>query len=211
MLCTYCHRIRTREQLIEKREYFLSLERPLIKRQKQEKKITFEDATEIRRLYNTENLNLKPIAEKYNLSETHVCDVVNNKVHIDENYVKMRIRDEKYKRRITFDVATEIRQQFNTNNVKYSVLAEKYGITEDSISAIIMNRAHHDTKYVRTNFSNKPKLDLKTAKIIREDYHNTKISYNKLAIKYGVSMSTIALVINNKIYVDSTYKKTKGR
>jgi hypothetical protein len=63
MLCTYCHRIKTREQLIEKREYFLSLERPLIKRQKQERKIDFENATEIRRLYNDENLNLKPIAE----------------------------------------------------------------------------------------------------------------------------------------------------
>lgn len=210
LLCTYCHRLKTEADYAKRREYYSSLDRPLVKRKKQETKITFDDAKEIRRLYNEEDMIMADIAKKFNLAPSHTSAIINNKSHVDKSYEKTKLRDEKYKTRITDEQASEIRKKFNDENVSYSELAKQYGITDTTISDIIVNRKHYDPNYVRTNVSNVPvKLNLETAKQIRREYNEGTLNFVKMGGKYGVSQQCISAIIKNKTYKDSTYTRTR--
>lgn len=210
LLCTYCHRIKTEQDYAKRREYFTSLERPLLKRKKQETKITLNEATEIRKLYHEEDITITDIAKKFNLSRTQTSYIINNKSHFDKSYERTKMRDAKYKVRITDEMASEIRKKFNDENISYSELAKRYDISETTISDIILNRRHFDSKYVRINVSNVPiRLNKDIAKQIRTEYNEGTLNFVKMGEKYGVSQQCISAIVKNKTYKDITYTRTR--
>ena len=215
LLCSYCHRLKTTEDYAKRREYYTSLDRPLIKREKKEIKITEDNAKEIRTLYNIENWSTDDISQKFDVSRSLIRLIINNKSHVDISYVRTKDPN-KHKRKMTTEMVTILRDEYNNKKMSYSELAEKYNIRRNYVDALICNRYHHDPYYIRTRIhkrsyeaSKNTKIGMDIVKQIRDEYNNTNASFSELAKKYGVSEGHVNLIISNKTRCDKNYTRTR--
>ncbi len=265
LLCSYCHRLKTMADYPKRREYYINLERPIVKtkREKQEIKLTPNDVNEIRNLYNNNNISQKDLAikfnvttstighvinnishfdkeyiktnnkkslkrkiteeivkeirdeynnkniscsqlgEKYGLTSGYVCDIINNKIYCSETYVKTK------NKKLTIDIVKEMRNQYNNKNVSMVTLAKKYDISTKYLNEIMNNKTHKDNKYIRTRVERRTKITMEMAKKIRKEYNNGKLSFPKIAEKYGLSATSIRRIVANKSYTDPNYKRSR--
>jgi len=212
LLCSYCHRLKTFSDFEVRRNYFMSLDKPLIKRRKQELKLNMDKAKEIRLLYNTTKQTQKEIAKKFNVRQEHVSEIISNQHFKDDSYVRTRILEEKNVNRITMEMATEIRRLYNIEGIPNKELKIKFGISKGHISSIISNESHYDENYVRTRFTDEKYKNKNTKEIaneIRNLYNNEGLSSRDLQIKYNLSKTTVSQILDNKLFYDEKYKRTK--
>lgn len=128
--------------------------------------------------------------------------------------------------RLTRSKVEDIREKYLSGEYTYVLLSKEYGVSRETIVDVVRNRSWKDDEWYEENKNfideisknNKSlggsisgikirKLDEKSAKEIREIYHNSKITQKKLAEKYEVSTLVINHIMHNKTYFDPNYQK----
>jgi transcriptional regulator with XRE-family HTH domain len=233
LLCAYCHKIETRAERLERRKYYTSLDRPLIKRKKTANKLNLDHVKEIRRIYNEENVTMKQVAEQFNVSSNTIWDIVNNKSHKDETYKKYKDSGPKLTReQVTemtqlYDNETvmfvscddkkefevnkyellKIRESYNIKNTSLTKLASDYNVSIVYMYEIINNQRHIDGNYVKTRhlyrLSEGDVLDL------RRLYNQGNVSFDELEENYNLSFKYLQILISNTRRSDHTYFRTR--
>jgi hypothetical protein len=186
----------------KRREYYTSLDRPLIKKKKQENKLNPDAAKEIRRIYNEEDVTQLKLAKQFNVCETSIGNVVNNRIYVDETYEKTKDTGPK----ITEKDAKEIRRLYNNGTSTVPALARTYNIGERFTYHILSNESYHDPEYIRTKLP-KSYTNIQVAEI-RNLYNNKKWSFSKLSTKYKMSIGYVSDIITNKSRYDENYVRT---
>ena len=206
LLCSYCHKKETIAEWGKRKEYYTSLDRPLTKRKKQETKLTLDDAKEIRRLYNEENLTQENIAARFNVHRAHIGKVVNNKCHIDQSYTKPNLKM-KYKGTLTEEYANEIRDLYNNENTSFYELAKNYKISNRYVRDVVANKAHYNEKYVRTRFP--VELTNEHVAEIRDLYNNKNKAFSEIAMIFDITDAYVGQIVANICRIDEKYVRTR--
>ena len=230
LLCAYCHKIETRAERVERRQYYTSLDRPLIKRKKNKRnKLSADDAKEIRRLYTEQKMTAKQVAEQFNVSKSTIWGIVNNKRHKDETYKKdgPKLTEEQIKEMAElYDTGTvmfisrdqkevevskyellKIRESYNIGKESLSKLADDYNVTILYMYEVINNKLHIDNKYVKTR--NPRQFNAGDILDIRRLYNEGNLSFFELAENYDSTDKYISFLINNNQHVDYTDVRTR--
>ena len=231
LLCAYCHKIETMAEWAKRREYYTSLDRPLIKRKKKENtiKLTFDDASEIRKSYNEQNVTMKQLAEKFNVAYSTIWNVVNNILHKNETYERLKDREPKLTREQITDMTQlygtetvtfvsqdgqkefeinkyellKMRESYNIKNISLSKLAnDYYNVSIVYMYEVINNKRHIDNKYVKTR--NPYQFSAGDILDIRRLYNEGNLSFSELAEKYDSTDKYISFLITNNQRVDDT-------
>ena len=202
LLCAYCHKKETASDWAKRREYYTSLDRPLPKKKKWQPKFTMDDVKEIRRLYNEDKLTQEIIAEKFNVSRTHIGRIVNNEQYVDKCYEKTKSRW-----KFTKEDIRDIRRLYNEEVVSILDISEVYNVDPTTIRAIMSNKTYHDKEYVRTRFPKELTND--NIAEIRVLYNDKNLSFDDLAERYEVSIPYIRNIIANRQRVDKEYMRTR--
>lgn len=102
-------------------------------------KLTWQQVKEIRELYKTDNSGISQasLAKCYNVSKGTIQDVLENRTWKIENYNR---KNKKNIKRLTYDKAEEIREQYKNGNITYKMLAQKYEVSKRTIQNIIKNK-----------------------------------------------------------------------
>jgi DNA invertase Pin-like site-specific DNA recombinase len=172
-------------------------------RTRNSKKLTKEDAEDIRELYEM-NISTSEIAKTYDISMSHVRNIVANEDHYDENYSPPEPK-------LTDEHVAEIRDLYNNKKVSSSELAEQYGLSVSYVNKLINNENRVDDNYVRTVFPDKVRIVLsdEDVKNIRHLYNHENKSYEDLAKEYGITLTYIRKLVENKKRVDNEYVRTR--
>jgi len=109
--------------------------------------------------------------------------------------------------KLTWAVAQAIREDYEPGKITYKELADRYSVTNGTISNIVMNKTFHDPEYTPRNSESSVRRKLSTVKanIIRERYATERITESALGREFGVDRSVIGKVIRNETYYDSAY------
>jgi hypothetical protein len=199
LLCGYCHKIKTRDDLSRRREYYTSLERPLKKKEKQKRVLPKETVNEIRQLYNSTTLNRQQLANKFNLKIQTIKRIVNNVTYKDENYQKTKMY------RLTMDDAKKIRELYNENpEIEKKEIMEKFKLSSSRIGRLLNNEIFFDENYTRSRFELK-QFTTEVVKEIREDFDTKRLNKKQLAAKHEISASHLDKILNNELYEDPNY------
>lgn len=108
--------------------------------------------------------------------------------------------------KFTMEQVKEIRDLFNNHGHTQIQLAEKYEVSDGTISAIINNKSYIDEEYKRTKRkapegNRMYKLTYEIAKKIREEYKENPRTFASIAKDYNCSDTAISNVIKNKSFV----------
>ena len=199
LLCGYCHKIKTREDLERRREYYSSLERPIKKKEKQRKILPTETVNEIRKLYNGTTLNYQQLADKFGLKIQTVKRIINNVNYKDQNYKKTKLY------RLTFEDAKKIRDLYNQNpEIEKKEIMEKFKLSSSRIGKLLSNEIFFDENYTRTRFELK-QFTKEVVKEIRDDFNMKRLNKKQLAKKHEISASHLNKILNNELYTDTNY------
>jgi group I intron endonuclease len=113
--------------------------------------------------------------------------------------------------KLTWEQVDEIRKLYLTKKYTQENLANQYGVTRGSIKAVLRNLSFRDKNYTPLEkFSNKRKISMKEAQIIRKLYKEGK-TQKELAEKYNVVRGTVKGIVQNTIYCDENYKIDENR
>ena len=151
----------------------------------------------LRQAYNSNrNFCLSKLADNYNFSILEMYEIMNNKLYIDDKYVRTR-----YGPYLSRGDVLDIRRLYNEGNLSYSDLSENYNISVEHIRNLIMNKRRVDNTYVRTRWDTMiktpKKLTDQNVADIRDLYYNKKVEVRNIAIKYSVPMERVLEVISN--------------
>jgi predicted DNA-binding protein YlxM (UPF0122 family) len=107
-------------------------------------KLTLNDIEEIRNIYAKGNISHKQIADKYGVQTPAIYKIINNLSWYDEKYsppvFDSIIKKNKTARKLSYEIAEEIRQEFKSNNYTIKTLANKYSVSITTIRMILLNR-----------------------------------------------------------------------
>jgi group I intron endonuclease len=122
----------------------------VLKKLKQGSHIIDEEiAKQIREEYKTSPLQLKELSEKYGLSKSNFGKVVRNQVWEDPEYaawMKTHIVPNKKPTRINYDIAQQIREDFQkeyglfNKELGYSKIGERYNLSSITVRKIVKNK-----------------------------------------------------------------------
>ncbi len=184
---------------------------------------TLDEAKNIREDYAKGDVSCHELAEIYDTTPTTICNIINNKVLVDNDYIPPKISidgENNSQVKLTKDTVNEIREKYRSNTkLKYSDLAKEYNVTESAISAIIRNERWIDENYIpvhRTGLEgeNSPnaKLTKNIVNEIRTKYINDKnLKQPDLAKEYNLNIATIGRILRNESWVDPEYKPVLNR
>lgn len=100
-------------------------------------KLNWNKAKEIRRKYKIGRYTHKSLAQEYGVEESGICNIINNKKWIDENYIFSRL----IKTKLNMEKAKEIRKKYKTGKFLYKVLAKEYGVSVSVICCVVNNKS----------------------------------------------------------------------
>ena len=107
--------------------------------------------------------------------------------------------------KITMEIATAMRNEYNNTNVSCKEIAKKYNVSREYVNGIVANKSYCDENYVRTRI-NRPSLLV--VREIRDQYNNKNVSCQELAQKYGLTKHCVEEVVANRRYYDENYVRT---
>lgn len=212
LLCGYCHKIKTREDVIKRQEYYQSLDRPLKRKEKQVQKPLLSDdiVNEIRKLYNDNESSItqQELADKFKIKVGTVTKIINNIRYKDENYKKTR-----HVKTLTLENAKEIRKTYHENlETTKEDLAKRFDTDAANIVRVLMNQTFYDEKYIRTRQDEKT-LTRDIIREIRDDYNCKRLTRAQLTEKHKINFSQLDKILHSEEDSDVTYiekeKKTR--
>lgn len=109
--------------------------------------------------------------------------------------------------KITSEIATEMRDEYNNKNISSMELSKKYNITREYVNTIVANKSHYNKNYIRTRKAKK--ITLEVAKVMRHEYNNKHMATSELAKKYSIGETYVIEIIANRRYHDEKYVKTR--
>lgn len=109
--------------------------------------------------------------------------------------------------KLNWDTVNKIREEYaNDKNVTIHGLSDRYRMSTTAMTYIVLNKQFVDVNYKPVHRSGQNSENARAAKLtwnrvkeIRKRYSEKK-SQKYLADEYGVSVSTISYIINNKIW-----------
>jgi len=192
-------------------------------------KLTWIKVNQIRNLYLTGNYSHKQLSEKYDVAESQIGFIINNKAWKDEKWDKYSLQiknianntgEDCYNSKLSQIQVNEIRQKYLTGNYIPKQLAKEYNISSRHIWDIIKNNKWKDKEYEKNlpkikdiSFKNKrkhsgensylSKLNWDIVNEIRQLYSSGNFTQMNLADKYNVSEGCIAHILRNRSWKSS--------
>lgn len=190
------------------------------------KKIHDNQIDSIRNLYETGLYSFTKLSERFNLSKTHVADIINNKARIDEQYnvpnVKKiskinHLKNATGSGKTKLEHAKQIREKYLTGLHTMEELGEEFRYSRPTIRNIILNKTAIDPNYTPPSPERKKEIHDKLKSIgntgtftklsqeiwdeILNEIFEKKISQRIVAQKYNINQSAISRYIkkNNKM------------
>ncbi len=207
LLCAYCHRIKTKEDVIRRQEYYLSLERPLVKKEKQIQPPLLDNAiiVEIRKSYNEGTISQKELATKFNIKSSTVLKILDNIRYKDANYIRTR-----YDKKLTLDNATQIRKMYSKGIATMSI-CKIYNIKARVVYKIVNNKTFFDKNYTMAKLPKEKKINMtfQDAQNIRNFFDRKEKTIDELALEYNVADTHIKTILNNSTHSDPNYTPSK--
>lgn len=110
-------------------------------------KINSEIVKEIRSKYLTRNYSQKKLSIEYNLSKSHIKNIVNNDIWFDLEYnppknefcKKIVLRNNL---KLNYSIAKEIRKRYENENISFKELSLCYNVSTTTIQKIINNKMY---------------------------------------------------------------------
>jgi DNA-binding MarR family transcriptional regulator len=169
-------------------------------------KLTNDDVAEIRDMYNNKKFSPDDLVQKFNVTKSYLLDIISNKQRVDTNYKRTRFSN--IPEILSDKDVTDIRELYNDENTSFSELARQFYITRDYVVAVIDNKAHYDSQYVRTRFE--VELTDDDAAEIRNLYDNKNIEISELEDIYNITTKFVRDILSNKIFYDENYIKNEN-
>ena len=134
----------------------------------------------IREDYMTGNFTQKQLGKKYNISSPNICFILNNKTWVSEDFNP---------------------NNFNLIKSNHNQLSDetKIKISKSNKGRIVSEETKH--KISIANKGKNSQLNWDIVSKIREDYAAGILSQKELSLKYGVVISMINRIINNKKWI----------
>jgi group I intron endonuclease len=216
------------QHILDKLPEALKVSRRLTGSNNKKSKLSDIDCEEIRKLYASGTNTFVGIAKIYNVSKAAIAGVVKNKTYktSDTDNVAKSLeisssRKMKTNAALTDDQVIELRNRYANGGVTIRSLAKEYGLILSTANAIIqgytykwlpispdlkssMRESARNLKVESTKISNS-KLTGDQVRDIRNLFNTEKKSLHEIAIQYGVSDGTIAMLLKNKTHKDETY------
>lgn len=101
-------------------------------------KFTWTQVIEIRKLYNTGEYTMQQLANRFNVHQTSIADIITNKIWYDNNYT--RINFKKGNSLLCIEDAKAIRIKYSTRRYTQKQLANEFNTSQVNISNIINNK-----------------------------------------------------------------------
>jgi len=114
--------------------------------------------------------------------------------------------------KLTWKHVNEIRHLYSVGKYTQMELEENFLIDQTVVSNVINNKLWYDVNYVPSKLFRKnrnAKINFKIARKIRELFNHSSISLSSLAKQFGLVISTIFKIVNNKSWVDPNYKRVR--
>ena len=205
LLCAYCHRIKTKEDVIRRQEYYLSLERPLVKKEKQIQPPLIDNAiiTEIRKTYNEGTISQKELCVKFNIKASTVLKILDNIRYKDADYTRTR-----YDKKMTLEIATKIRKMYNEDD-SVEDICKMFDTTRKKFWRIVNNETFFDEKY--TKKVQEKIFNLDDVKEMRSSYIVRELTRSELSVKYDTTLKHIDKILSNKLYKDDNIVEKSKR
>ena len=180
-----------------------------------EAKLTWEEVNQIRQLYTDEKMFQYQLAEKFNISQIVIWNIIHNKGWYDPDYKPENsylMRDKQLSTGVDHhnsifneEQVKSIRQRYNVESIGLKELAEQYNTSIRIMSLLVQNKSYYDPEY-KPSYDAKEKRNSKInwdiVRQIRKEREETKQSHQKLAEKYGVARQTILGICNNKTWIE---------
>lgn len=184
-----------------------------------EAKLTWEEVNQIRQLYIDEKMFQYQLAEKFNISQIVIWNIIHNKGWYDPDYKpessylmrdkQLSIGVDHHNAIFNNEQVKSIRNRYNVESIGLKELAKQYNTSIRIMSLLVQNKSYHDPEY-KPSYDAKEKRNSKVTwdivRQIRKEREETKLSHQKLAEKYGVSRQTILGICNNKTWVEENSK-----
>lgn len=103
-------------------------------------RLTDFQVKEIRKKYHDENITMKQLAIEYEICFNSIFNILQNKSYIDPNYVSHYDSKEKRNLKLNWDMVRQIRKEQKEFKTSHKILAEKYGITRQTVLKIVNNK-----------------------------------------------------------------------
>lgn len=160
--------------------------------------------------------NVTKMAEKFSVSKQTISRIVNDDAFVDitkdlvkhDSNRKTRVNK---KRTLDDEMVKYIYENtiINSDDFSPSKMAEEFNVSKQIIFGIINDRYYKNTtKNLKRNeqIIIKGKLSLEDIKYIYENtnYNNKNHNITSMSIKYGVSVTDISEIVNNKKYTNVT-------
>lgn len=141
-----------------------------------------------------------------------------NPMDYEENRIKLSIRklgvpldidqtgEKNHQSKLTWSDIYAIRDEYKNTSLTHDDLGVKYNISRKSIGNVINNITWIDDKYVPIIINKQSKLTINKVNEIRKKYSKGIYTLELLGKEYDVCFQLISSIINNKIWVDSSYK-----
>lgn len=172
-------------------------------------KLTWEKVGEIRKKSKTNNFTNKELSKMYNISETVIDKIIQNKNWIDKDYVYVKKPSRSGERcnfaKLTWELVKQLRKEYQLG-IPPRELIKKYNITKYSIYLIMKNKNWHDPDFVlkKNKFPKYgKKVNIEIAREIRRLYKTEKYTQPQLAEMFKISSSIIHRIIINKAWKEA--------
>lgn len=216
------------QHILDKLPEALKVSRRLTGSNNKKSKLSAQDCEEIRKLYASGTHTYSGIAEMYGVSKRAIVCVVQNKSHktnntdnVEKSLEIASSRKMKSSAVLSDDQVIELRNRYAGGGITTQRLANEYNVSLFVVNSIIqghtykwlpispelkssMRESARNLKVESTKISNS-KLTGEQVRDIRNLFNTEKKSLHEIAIQYGVSDGTIALLLKNKTHKDETY------
>ena len=111
------------------------------------RKLTWEQVRAIRDEYQPGKITYKQLGYKYNVTAAEISNIINNKTYYASDYTPKN-PGVNVNRRLSMDVANELRRRFRNERVTQSALAREYDVSLPVVSRIIRNEYYVVPNYI---------------------------------------------------------------
>jgi hypothetical protein len=101
-------------------------------------KLTWDKVREIRKLWNTGKYTMDELASMFDTVNPNIYRIISNKIWIDKDYIQNKSIE--HRKKLTWDIVSEIRKVYVRDKCSQQYLADKYGVTQTAIGLIINNK-----------------------------------------------------------------------
>lgn len=157
--------------------------------------LNWEQVNEIRELYLTRKYDQNQLSLKYDMSQSNISDILNNKTWKDENYIPIHITGKEgelsWSSKLTWSKVNIIREKYYKYGIRTCQLCKEFDVSDGAIYKILHNLSWFDINF-------KPLLIIeKRDNEIREKYYKSNISLINLAKEFNIRISVIKNILTD--------------